>query len=297
MMLSIGYENISPTPEYPEGICLNSLRGSGWDSKSAKVQKFKEHVKEKFRESQRGRCAFCRRQLGDIRDTHLEHFIEKAAYPDFTFVITNLALTCSTCNGRKEDERKRLLKTLRVRAKRRGRVIGDIRLTPAVFGTITDEMPRLAQYRWIHPHFDVYSKNVSIKKDWIYVPCSLKGYRTVRSLRLNELASMERIARRERLLSKKGLVALLGTAIFAESENATIKTIFSDLSYAIKEQRKLNQLSVEYGPSKRSFNGISNGDAALLSDSRSGSADSPAPALDSPRASGEVLRLPAPPKP
>jgi len=295
-MISIGYENIFPTPGYPKDISAESLEGLEWDSQAIKVEKFKKHLKNSFRKLQQGRCAFCRRHLGDIRDTHLEHFIEKTTHPKFTFTITNLALACSTCNGQKEQERKRLLKILRIRARRHGRPTNDIRSIPSICGSVLHELPPASRYRWVHPHFDVYSSNILIKKDWVYVPRSLKGHRTVRSLKLNDLALMERTARRERMLSQPGLVALLGTALFSESHAATLGTIFSDLSYAIREKRKYNRSLLEY---KRQIDEV---DRLLAVHSRASEDTSsrnmgltlpPTSRASEPK---EVLKLPAPPK-
>ena len=129
---------------------------------------------------------------------------------------------------------------LKTRAIRHSRDPGSIKLAPGVIGILNTEIP--ASYRWVHPYYDNYSENICIKRNWIYAPNSRKGSRTIRSLRLNELATMEKTARRERLISKGGMISLLGTALFSELGNATPREIFDDLVHAIKEKRFIDSV-------------------------------------------------------
>ncbi|WP_164844757.1 HNH endonuclease [Brucella pituitosa] len=98
--MNIGFERILPTPTYASGVTLASFAGRNWDSRAKIVTEFKQNLKSTLRHAQRSLCCYCRRPLGDYRDTELEHIIEKSAHPAFTFEI-NLALSCSTCNNQK----------------------------------------------------------------------------------------------------------------------------------------------------------------------------------------------------
>lgn len=237
-MIRVGFERIAPTPTYPSNAPLASLRGYAWDSGAMVVNAFKTHLKTNLRTLQSGRCCYCRRHLGDTRDTHLEHFLEKSTYPGFRFEIVNLGLSCSTCNGNKLVAFQRISRLVQKRKTRTTGLPCTKTTAPAVLGTHNAGLPPLTAYRWVHPHHDTYTDHIRIRKSWVYAPHSRKGFRTIRGLKLNVLGELERRARRERLTSKGGAIAILFGAI-AESNTTSATDLFADIAHAIRQRRKL----------------------------------------------------------
>lgn len=208
--MNVGFERIAPAPTYTAGTSRVALLGREWTDRAVVVEAFKAALKSDLRTLQKGRCCFCRRILFDDYATHLEHFIEKAQYAQYTFEIQNLALSCGTCNIQKNAQSRSLLAYLRMRANRGGKAIG------ARCQTLVSELPpgsplplTAASYRWVHPYFDDYSDNIRIERGWIFVGRTVKGVRTIRGVRLNALALVERRALVERLESRDGRLAML----------------------------------------------------------------------------------------
>ena len=193
--MNVGFERIHPTPTYPLTVSAVQLTGLPWDSKSQVVVKFKSHLKEKLREIQLGRCCFCRRLLYDDNATHLEHFVDKAHYPQFTFEIRNLALACGTCNSRKNGYFSSIKAKQKRQLKRRGLVLASrcpVLVTELPLGSLFPNNG--AAFRWVNPHVDTFSNHIVLLKGWVFRGESRKGIRTIRGVGLNDIAKIEQRA-------------------------------------------------------------------------------------------------------
>jgi uncharacterized protein (TIGR02646 family) len=210
--MDIGFEQIVPTPAYPPGTDLAGLVHYSWESKAGVVTAFKKGIKDALRASQKARCCFCRRPLAaDDYGAHLEHFIEKAEHPQFTFEVQNISLSCGTCNSQKNGNNLRRIARLK---KRFGK--GHIPRCSTLASDVVPGNPLPAgtlSYRWVHPHFDTYSLNIKIEKSWVFVGRTRKGIRTVKALNMNALARIEQRALDERFELRGGRLALLAAAI------------------------------------------------------------------------------------
>lgn len=197
--INSGFEIISPIPTYPEEITKEDLDGKKWENSNPKnrVPKFKTHLKDQLRLTQDGRCAYCRRFLGLVSDTHLEHIIEKAIYSNFTYEIVNISLSCSECNSAKNQHCQKLTKALKQKKS----------VPPFLFSPINlaTGYPLASEaYRFVHPYFDRYSDHISITKGWIYKSHSVKGAKQIRFLKFNAIGIIEKKFRIERLRARKG---------------------------------------------------------------------------------------------
>lgn len=237
--INICFERVNPTPGYPDGYNASSYTGVKWESQSKAVIEFKKGVKDALRIAQVGRCCYCRRPLGDIQDTHLEHFIEKSAFSKFTFEPQNLALSCSTCNSQKSAVfRKissRLSKSISLIA---GRKV-EIKRCPVLNRYNCRNISNTSEYRWPHPHLDDFSEHISIRKNWVFTPKTAKGKRCIRSLKLNALYSLERRAAAERLAGQRGRLAFIATAV-SETSQFTAPQVASLIANEIRRRRMLN---------------------------------------------------------
>jgi hypothetical protein len=81
-----------------------------------------------------------------------------------------------------------------------------------------------AAYRWIHPHFDNFSEHVTIQRGWVFAWKSAKGLRTIRGMKLNALAQIERRALAERLAARHGPLSLLIGGV-AELNHASARDV------------------------------------------------------------------------
>ncbi|WP_420003051.1 HNH endonuclease [Arenibacterium sp. LLYu02] len=216
--IDICFERVDPTPNYPNGYSSTSYTGVRWDSTSKAAIDFKVSIKNALRITQVGRCCYCRRPLGDDKDTHLEHFIEKSAFSNFTFEPRNLALSCSTCNTQKNAVYRRISSRLsRSLSLASGREI-RVKRCPVLSKHTCNNISDINEYRWFHPHLEDFSDHISIRKNWVFVPRTPKGKRCTRSLKLNTLYSLERRAAAERLAGRSGLLTLLASAISETSQ-------------------------------------------------------------------------------
>ncbi|HCR1067272.1 HNH endonuclease [Klebsiella pneumoniae] len=200
--IDAGFECISPTPTYPDGITKNMLLGRKWSNSSGNVPIFKRHIKDQLRVIQNGRCAYCRRFLGLVSDTDIEHIVEKALFSNFTYEVYNLALSCSECNSAKNQHSQNLKKKLKLPNN-----VAPFLSTPITAGSTYPSTPK--SYRWVHPHFDEYSQNIVISKGWIYKHLTPKGARQIRFLKFNRIGKIEKNFRLERLKARKGKCAKL----------------------------------------------------------------------------------------
>ncbi|KPW86646.1 TIGR02646 family protein [Pseudomonas congelans] len=212
--MNIGYDRIAPSPSYPIGTTKLDYLGFEWGDQHNIIKDFKSELKKSLREAQRGRCAYCRRTLYDDISTHMEHFVEKRQYVSYTFEILNISLSCGTCNTQKNAYHSSFNSMLKKRAERHKKA--PITRCPTLSREIAsgNPFPNTAdQYRWVHPHFDLYSENITIDKGWIFVGSSIKGARTISGLKLNALAAIEKRALDERLSMRGGLLSTLVCAL------------------------------------------------------------------------------------
>jgi len=237
--MNIGFERIFPTPQYPAGTSLALLNGRNWPDQAGVVEQFKTTIKVELRSLQKGRCCFCRRVLFDDYATHIEHFVEKAQYPHFTFEIVNLALSCGTCNIQKNSRNRSFTASLRKRAKREGKVPIPRCQTLEQELALGTPLPTLsASYRWVHPHIDTYSLNISVEKGWVFVGKTPKGLRTIRGVNLNALALIEQRALIERLDARGGKLSMLVGAI-AELNQHRAAEVGAAIAKALRRRRNL----------------------------------------------------------
>lgn len=232
--MNIGFERILPTPTYANGVSLASFAGRKWDSRAKIVTEFKQNLKSELRHAQHALCCYCRRPLGDSCDTDLEHIIEKAAQPAFTYEIRNLALSCSTCNNQKARTYNLLCKKLTKRSNKIFGGVGEVNRSPV----LSNNKPLVAissaaDFRWVHPHLDVFSNHILVKKGYFFQRQTLKGHRTIQGLQLNALTRVEHRAAVEKLSLRKGPLSMaIGALSQLHSHNP--KQVISILADTIK---------------------------------------------------------------
>lgn len=227
--INVSFEKISPTPNYPVGITKSLLAGKKWENSRGRVSTFKNHLKETLRGLQQGRCAYCRRFLGLVSDTDLEHIIEKAVYTDFTYEILNLALSCSDCNSSKNRHSYSLKKALKK----------TDNIPPFLFSPIPrggDYPNKPENYRWVHPHFDEYSLHISIAKGWIYKYKSVKGAKQIRFLGLNKIGRVEKNMRIEKLNARPGVLSKIVFQI-SQCEYENYNVLVNELIHGLLKKK------------------------------------------------------------
>lgn len=213
-MTNVAFEKISPTPTLPASLSSVNFANYFWESQAKDVKAFKAFLKDELREAQVGTCCFCRRVIHD--DCDLEHFLEKAEYKSHEFKITNLALSCTRCNTKKQGRFKRIMNRLEKSAGKK--------LTPAspwIVGFYDMTKPDHSQaYRIIHPHFHDYSINLVIHKNWVYKHNTKIGLRTKKTFDLNGIAELEFRYLKEAILRRKSTTSklLASASIWSEGE-------------------------------------------------------------------------------
>jgi len=237
--MNIGFEKIIPTPQYPQGIQATHLAGLDWSSKANVVVQFKAAIKQDLRTAQNGRCSYCRRLLFDDIATHIEHFVEKSQYNEYAFEIQNLSLSCGTCNTQKNGYNNTFNSWLKKRAKRAGRDLQSRCPTLLYEPAAGSALPSTSQdYRWVHPHLDNYSQNIRIERGWVFVGSTLKGTRTIRSVKLNALAKIEQRALSERLATRGGMLSTLVGAM-AELNRHKAREVAATVVKVLQRRRNL----------------------------------------------------------
>lgn len=233
--MNIGFERIDPTPTYPVGTSLAELSHYTWESRAAMVIAFKTGLKSTLRSSQKARCCYCRRPLAsDDYAAHLEHFIEKAEHPNFTFEVCNIGLSCGTCNSRKNGYYLRRSARLKRRYAN-----GQVPRCPTLaFDVVPGETLPInsASYRWVHPHFDTYTQNIGVEKSWVFVGRTRKGVRTIKALKMNALALIEQRALEERFELRGGRLAFLAGAML-ELEYYRASEVAAAIARVIRRRR------------------------------------------------------------
>jgi 5-methylcytosine-specific restriction endonuclease McrA len=232
------FQRIDPTPIYEKGVTLASFSQYNWGSQAVIVTQFKTTLKKTLRKSQMAQCCFCRRQFGDDYAVHIEHFVDKSLYGTFTFEIRNLALACGTCNGAKNGFTLRTLSRLKKRAIREGKVFQhrclalSTALPPGTAYPLTQD-----KFRWVHPHIDQFSQHIELGPGWTYTRKTLKGYRTIRSAGLNDIARLEQRATQERLNARGDDAMSSLLAQFPDLPETDIREVAADIVRRLHERR------------------------------------------------------------
>ncbi len=234
------FNRIYPTPSYPNGTSFAMYTGLDWESRASNVLAFKKHIKDHLRRIQLGSCCYCRRPLGDHSGAHIEHFIEKAVFPSFTFEVRNLALSCPTCNYSKAAFTKRVNGRVQRFSSSRARRTHQISLVLHGQNVQSHSLPTGGiHYRWVHPHFDFYRQHIDLRRGWIFQPISKKGARTISGLKLNAIVHIENRAMIERMMRRSGPISLAVGALSELLDSHTIDQVCSALAKAVRERRAL----------------------------------------------------------
>lgn len=148
--------------------------GDNWGRQLNELKNFKESLKRFLTVQQKNTCAYCRLPIFYRMKKPIEHIIPKGTYPQFTFEVRNLTLTCDYCNTKKNDK-----DTLAISLRERYRRHNE-RQYPS---TSND-------FLIVHPHFDDYFIHIDIS-DTGYVGKTPKGSFTVRECGLFETKLVE----------------------------------------------------------------------------------------------------------
>lgn len=218
--MNIGFERIAPTPAYPAGTSAAALSGHQWTSNANVVNLFKDGLKVSLRVAQLGRCCFCRRLLYHDYASHLEHFVDKDGYGNYTFEILNLALACGTCNIKKNGNFSSWARKFRDLAKKSGTPV--VTRCPVLAVQLVAGAPyptNPAAFRWVNPHVHNYSDHIEIHRGWVFRGKTREGARTIRGVKLNEVGEVERRALSERLEMRGGKLSMLVGAMSELSQH------------------------------------------------------------------------------
>lgn len=224
-MMNIGFERINPRPNYPTGTSRAKLGKYLWKSQANVVADFKEGLKISLRTAQGGLCCYCRRQLYDDYAVHIEHFVEKDSYPNYSYEIENLALSCGTCNINKNGYFSSVSARYRSRF---GKFGPHLPVVPTIKGRLLPSAPfptSASAFRWVSPHFHDYSKNIEQAVAWVFRGISVEGWRTIRGCKLNNLAKVELRAYNERLQRQAGGISSLVIDIDALSQQQAAQAL------------------------------------------------------------------------
>jgi len=139
----------------------------------------KQEIRIVLRSQQEGRCIYCRRLIIiERRNVYedIEHFLDKskAQYVKWSFSCVNLSLSCHACNFEKST-----------------REMGDaaIQASPSYTSTA-------GQYKWLHPYFDDYHRNIKIRKGWVYsvkqnAPQRTRAENLISDCKLDQISRIE----------------------------------------------------------------------------------------------------------
>lgn len=170
--------------------------GCEWDDQTNVVKNFKRRYKRFLRVAQRGVCCYCLRPLGDDGDVDLEHILEKSIAPQLAFTMENLALSCRSCNNKKEATRKKINSFFSRKIKKNHIIRPGEKIETGILPwLLTRHIGYLElkkqPYRRFHPHFHKYSEHIELTSGFIYRYKTKIGRRTGNALDLNKLAAIE----------------------------------------------------------------------------------------------------------
>lgn len=232
--MNIGFERIYPTPTYPVGVTAAGLAGKPWKS-GGDVERFKVSLRAALLKIQSHRCCFCRRGLYEPSAIHLEHFVDHTKFAAYRFEIRNLALSCGICNVKKAG----YFKTWTARYARLTKAPVTTR-TPVLKIPVVPGAPyptAAKDFRWVNPHVHQYSDHIKLTHGWVFTGTSPEGRRTVRNLRMNLLAEVERRAMETRLGMRGGKLSTLVAAL-AELDQHRALDVARVVAKVIQSRRK-----------------------------------------------------------
>ena len=209
--MNVGFERIAPVPQHPADSTPAQLSGRNWTSQAQVVTSFKTELKATLPIAQTGRCCFCRRLPYDDYAVHLEHFVDQGTHEAYRFEIRNLALSCGTCNVKKNG----YFKTWAYRYKRLTKNPAALQI-PTLNTQLNAGAPfptSATHFRWVNPYVHSYSDHIALALGWVFTGMTPEGRRTIRGLQLNDLAKIEQRALRERLQMRGGVLSTLTAAI------------------------------------------------------------------------------------
>lgn len=237
--MTIIFKKIQAIPSYPTGTSAILLSGKKWNSGSVSVSKFRIGIKAALRTAQLAQCCFCRRQLGDDIATHIEHFVDKSSFPSYTFEIRNLALCCGTCNVSKNGYVRSFESRLQKRRLKYGSTQEQVFPTlssPVLQGAPFPSIP--ADFRWVNPYVHDFSAHIKIARGWVYEKATLVGYRTIRGVRLNQIAAIEARALKERRAVRSSGVLSTLAASLSDLSDDDLQKAAEELAAELRSRRE-----------------------------------------------------------
>lgn len=184
-------------------------------------------LRKSLRAQQSGRCYFCRQLVLQERRNaceDIEHYLDKSKlhYRKWTFSPVNLTIACHPCNLQKGN-----------------RDLGDA----AIRGS-TSLRVGSGSFRWLHPYFDDYHRNIEIHPGWVYAvkASAPKAAEAAAMLRDLELDQIERIQQtRQRYVDLLERTVVLMDKLIERNEvnkprmkklTAILKTLKDELRWA-----------------------------------------------------------------
>ncbi len=140
----------------------SSFSSDSWSDDDISV--LRSRIKSYYIGIQNNICPYCMRHIASNngRLWDIEHIIPRASVANFMFDAKNLCVSCISCNGKKHDK-----KITSSRA--------QVRLPI-----------NSSQYLIIHPHFDIYDRNILVvRPGYYYIAIEEKGEKTIEYCGLN----------------------------------------------------------------------------------------------------------------
>ncbi|KAE9627959.1 HNH endonuclease [Parasedimentitalea maritima] len=123
---------------------------------SPQAEKLKKRIKDFYIKVQCYRCCYCMQE--DVsehgRDWDIEHVIPQSIERGFIFEPDNLSVSCTECNGAKNNVEVRVRKTQSI-----------------------SKSPN--SYKIVHPHFDEWGDHLELEGQYVYHSLSKKGDFTI----------------------------------------------------------------------------------------------------------------------
>lgn len=134
------------------------------------VEGLRKKIRDHYRESQLGICAYCRDAVSIVSSAncHVEHVAPKSRYRDFMFEPKNLCVICADCNEIKRNQE----------------VMQEVPDT-VVRGATRKRYPRSSNaFKIVHPHFDSFAHHIE-KINGLFFDKTPKGHFTIGACNLN----------------------------------------------------------------------------------------------------------------
>lgn len=140
------------------------------DWSSPELEPVRHHIREHYRQEQKGICAYCRGvvSLQSSSNCHVEHIAPKSKYRNFMFEPKNMCVVCADCNEIKREQE-----------------VMNEEPDPIRSGGVRKLYPRSSgAFRIVHPHFDIWNDHIQ-KFGAFYGDKSDKGHFTIGACKLN----------------------------------------------------------------------------------------------------------------